>query len=159
MKTNVLRKRLETQGYVCYTDKELHDHQLGIRFAYGMCITFVSIGLVLSNIYVLAFAMAVAFMAIILPRHPFDYVFNYGVRFIWRKPEVPNRTVQGKFACAIATVWLGLIIYSFAIDNRILAYALGGMLLFVGSLVTFLDICIPSILFNALMKKRNKSLA
>jgi len=150
----VCKKRLQVQGYDKYTDNELNDFKYGIRFAYAMCITVVATGLYFQSVYVLAFAALVAFAAVFPPYHPFDYLYNYGVRYLLKKPVLPHRTSQGRFACGIATVWLGATLYFLVINNMIAFYLFGCSLIAVGALVAFLDICIPSMIYNAFFKKR-----
>ncbi len=41
----VRRRRLETQGYLGFTDTELNDFKFGIRFAYYLCGSLMVIGL------------------------------------------------------------------------------------------------------------------
>ena len=150
----VTRKRLETQGYHGFSDQELAIHRFGIRFAYGLCTTLIIIGLILANIPVLIIAMLVAFFGIFPPYHPFDYLYNYLVRHLIKKPKLPPRSNQGRFACGIASVWIASIIYFFYIGLNLWAYILGVVLLIIAILVTTTDFCIPSIIYNFLFKKR-----
>ena len=55
------RKRLETQGYHGFTDVELNDFKIGIRFAYFLCASLVVAGLLLTSLEILTVAMIVAF--------------------------------------------------------------------------------------------------
>ena len=146
------RKRLETQGYLGFTDQELIDYKFGIRFAYYMCGSLVVLGLVFTKIEILSIAMTVAFFGTMPPYHPFDYLYNYGIRHLLNKPKVPPRTNQGRFACGIATVWLGVVIYLFYTGLYVWGYVAGGILVSVATLVSTMDICIPSIVYNFLFK-------
>jgi hypothetical protein len=153
----VTRRRLEAQGYLGFTDAQLYDFKFGIRFAYYLCALLVLSGLIFSRVEVLLTAMVVAFLATLPPYHPFDYLYNYGVRKLLHKPKLPPRTNQGRFACGIATIWLGLIIFMLQTNLHIWAYIAGGVLLFVAGLVSTLDICIPSIIYNYLFKRQGHS--
>jgi hypothetical protein len=148
------RKRLETQGYLGYTDSELNDFKFGVRFAYYLCGSLVILGLVLIDINILAAAMIIAFFGSLPPRHPFDYLYNYLVRHLFNKPKMPTRANQGRFACGIATVWLGGIIYLFYAGLNVWAYIAGGILLLIAALVSIFDICIPSMIYNFLFKRK-----
>jgi hypothetical protein len=147
------RKRLHVQGYEKFSDNELNDYKFGIRFAYACCITLVAFGLIFQNIPILAIAAIIAFAGAFPPYHPFDYLFNHGVRHLLGKPKLPPRTNQGRFACGIASVWLAITIYllynSYIVFGNVLAVAL----LAVGTLVVTTDICIPSIIYNGIFKK------
>ena len=99
------KRRLIVQGYYCYSDKELNDYKYGIRFAYYSCDLLVILGLLLTNSWILAVAMTIAFLGWLLPKHPFDYLYNYAIRYMINKPEIPPRTKQVRFACGIAAAW------------------------------------------------------
>jgi hypothetical protein len=150
------KKRLQIQGYENYSDKELNDYKFGIRFAYILCTTLVGLGLLLNNLTVLTVAAAIATIGTFPPYHPFDYLYNYAIRHILNKPKMPHRTNQGRFACGIATIWLSITIYLLHSDYTVAGYILGGMLVVVALLVSTLDICIPSIIYNALFTKVRK---
>jgi hypothetical protein len=148
------KRRLHVQGYGNYSDKELNDYKYGIRFAYGLCVTMVTLGLILGNIPLLSFASLIAFAGAFPPYHPFDYLYNYGVRHLLGKPKLPPRTIQGRFACGIASGWLVIVIYLLYNNQVVLGNIFGATLIAVGTLVTTTDICIPSMIYNALFLKK-----
>jgi hypothetical protein len=148
------RKRLESQGYIGFSDSELNDFKYGIRFAYYMCVFLVILGLLLMNLWILGAAMLIAFVGAFPPNHPFDYLYNYVIRHWIGKPKMPHRSNQGRFACGIATVWLGATIYLFYTGNNTWGYILGISLVCVGGLVATIDFCIPSIIYNFLFKRK-----
>jgi hypothetical protein len=151
------RRRLHVQGYQNFSDKELNDYKYGIRFAYGLCITLAAIGLVFHSIPLLSFLALIAFAGAFPPRHPFDYLYNHGIRQLLNKPKLPPRTNQGRFACGIASAWLVIVIYLFYKNYVLIGNIFGAALFAVGALVTSTDICIPSIIYNAIfLRKENK---
>ncbi len=152
--TPAQRNRFEAQGYNGYRDAELADFKFGIRFPYFLCTSLVVIGLLLSNPIILGVAMIIAFIGSFPPYHPFDYLYNYVVRHWIDKPRVPPRSNQGRFACRIATVWLGGTIYLFYTGQNLWGYIVGITLVFVGTLVSTVDICIPSIIYNFLFDRK-----
>lgn len=152
--TCISRHRLETQGYRGYTDMELQGFRFGIRFAYYVCGSLVILGLLLTNIEILAGAMIIAFVGSFPPYHPFDYLYNYGIRQLMNKPKIPPRSNQGRFACGVATVWLGGIIYCFYTGLVVPGYIAGGLLVAVAALVSTTDICIPSMVYNFWFKQK-----
>lgn len=148
------RKRLEVQGYCGFTDVELNDFKYGIRFAYFMCGSLVLLGLLLTNLEILVTAMIIAFLGTLPPYHPFDYFYNYVIRHLIKKPKMPPRSNQGRFACGIAAFWLGGVILLFYIGLNIWGYIAGGILLSIATLVSTMDLCIPSMIYNFLFKKK-----
>ena len=151
------KRRLIVQGYNCYSDKELNDYKYGIRFAYYLCDSLMILGLLLTNLWILATIMTIAFFGALLPHHPFDYLYNYGIRHMINKPPIPPRTNQVKFACGIATVWLFGIILLFHFGLNIWGYIAGAIIASVATLVATTDICIPSMIYNALFNRGQKN--
>jgi hypothetical protein len=147
------RKRLHVQGYENFSDEALNDYKFGIRFAYACCITLVAFGLLFQSIAILTIAAVIAFAGAFPPYHPFDYLYNYGVRHLLGKPKLPPRTNQGRFACGIASVWLAVTIYLLYNNYTVSGNVLAITLLSVGALVSTTDICIPSIIYNSIFKK------
>jgi hypothetical protein len=150
----VRRERIKTQGYLGFTDSELNDFKFGIRFAYYLCGSLVVLGLLLADLKILTTAMIIAFFGMLPPYHPFDYLYNYVIRHLLNKPKMPPRSNQGRFACGIATVWLSGVIYLFHIDLTFWGYITGGILVSITILVSTLDICIPSMIYNFLFKRQ-----
>ena len=149
--------RLKAQGYFNYTDNEIAELAYGNRFAFIICSTFVGIGVATANIPILFAMMLVAFGGVILPYHPFDYIYNHVVRRVLSKPKLPPRSMQLKFACIIATLWLGATIYFFYNSYVIAGYVAGALLFLVAFIVSTTDFCIPSMIYNFLFRvKINK---
>jgi hypothetical protein len=151
----IRRKRIEAQGYYGYSDFELNSFKFGIRFAYYLCGSLVILGLLTMNLKILGAAMIIAFFGSFPPYHPFDFLYNYVIRHWIGKPKMPPRPNQGRFACGIATVWLGSTVYLFYAGHDIWGYSLGIALVIVATLVSTLDICIPSLIYNSLFKAKN----
>lgn len=152
------KKRLHIQGYQCYSDEQLNEYKYGIRFAYALCTVMAAVGLIFNNLTLLTITAIVALGGAILPNHPFDYLYNYGVRHVFKKARIPHRTNQGRFACGVASVWLTVTIWSLHNQNFITGYILGGLLLFVAIFVSTMDICIPSMIYNFFFSKRKQSI-
>jgi len=145
-------KRLKVQGYCNYSDENLSELAFGNRFAYIICSSILLIGVITANIPILTAMMIIALFGIILPYHPFDYIYNHVIQGMLNKPTLPPRSKQLKFACGIATIWIGATIYLFYAGFAISGYISGGILFSVALLVGTTDICIPSIIFNFLFK-------
>jgi len=123
-----LIKRLKIQGYCNLTDYELKELNFGNRFAYILCSIIVFIGVFTINIQLLIAMMIVALLGVSLPYHPFDYIYNHLLRYIMKKPKLPPRSKQIKFACSIATIWLATTIGLFSKGFTIAGYIVGGFL-------------------------------
>lgn len=147
-------KRIREQGYTCQSDREITDLAFGNRLAYQLCTVIIIIGVGLGSVPVLGLMTLVAFLSVLLPNHLFDYLYNHLISIKMKKPKLPPRSKQLKFACSIATIWLGCTTYMFFQQMLVPAYATGGLFICVAMLLVITDICIPSILFNKLFNKQ-----
>ncbi|MCP4580406.1 MAG: DUF4395 domain-containing protein [candidate division Zixibacteria bacterium] len=147
--SSVSRCRLEEQGYRGFTEAELSQHRFGIRMAYVVCMSLVIIGMVFKSQTFLLIANGIAFLGMLPPFHPIDYLYNYGFRFLLGRPKLPHRANQGRFACIMATGMLGVMNYYLYLGNLTVVYIVGASLLGSAFLVSFLDLCIPSKIYNA----------
>jgi hypothetical protein len=156
MKTNKLTtvriNRIREQGYTCHSENQISDLAFGNRFAYRACVSILIPGVVLANIPLLSVMLVVAFFGVVLPNHPFDYFYNHVLSKRMHKPVLPARSKQLKFACGMATVMIGATISLIYTGNLLAAYILGGVLISVATLVSTIDFCIPSIIFNTIFK-------
>ena len=150
-------KRLRAQGYTSQSDQELCQLAFGNRFAYQSCVTILIIGVTLSSIPILTVMTFVALLGVILPNHPFDYLYNLVLSKRMKKPQLPPRSAQLKFACTIATLWIGTTTYLFYQGMMISGYVIGGLLIGTVMLVATIDFCVPSIVYNALFSKQRRT--
>lgn len=141
--------RLRVQGFMTESDSELSELAFGIRFAYRLCTSFVALGILTQNTTILAAMMGVAFSSVLLPNHLFDYIYNFVLAGRMNKPKLSARSPQIKFACGIATVWLGGLIYLFSVGFATAGLIAGGIFLVLAISVSTIDYCVPSLIFNA----------
>jgi hypothetical protein len=136
---------LQTQGYRLGPD-EARALRIGLRFPTALCLALVVTGLALESALMIALLVPVGAIAGWTPRHPFDLIWNHGLRHLARAPELPQNPVRRRHAFKLATIWLSAVAALLAIDATTAAFALGGVLVGVCSLVTATSFCIPSTL-------------
>jgi hypothetical protein len=141
-------KRLGVQGYLAYTNEQLAELSLAIRLPYGLCAVIAAAGVVTTNIPILTVLMVLALLGAALPNHPFDYLYNFCLRHLLKRPLLPPRTAQTRFACIVATIWLAITIGLFSRDMVVIGTIWGGILVAIATLVSLTDICIPSMIYN-----------
>lgn len=146
-------RRLTIQGYGRFTESELSALQFGIRLPYVVCSLAAAYGILWAHVPVLVILAVIAFLGVLLPYHPVDYAYNYGLRQVLNLPKLPPRPAQVKFACGIATAWLIVTLILFHYGLTVMGIIWGSMLVAVATLVSTTDICIPSIIYNRLMKR------
>jgi len=146
--------RLRTQGYVQQDAQSLTNMAFGIRFPYRLCVATIATGLFLQSIEVFIAMTIIAFFGVILPYHPFDYLYNSFLSGPMHRPKLPRRSPQLKFTCFIATIWLLTVVFLMHNVNFTAGLIMGGILGVVASLPSTVDLCIPSLLYNFIFKAK-----
>jgi hypothetical protein len=154
--SNWMDSNLATQGYFLAAD-ERRRLRLGLRFATGLCLPLVVVALVLESPAMLLAMAGVGLVAGFTPRHPFDLVWNRGVRHVLNAPAVPPNPVRRRHAFQVGSACLLAVAALFAADLPVAAFALGGLLVAACSLVTATNFCVPSFLSSLLDRRRARS--
>lgn len=142
--------RLDAQGYANVDRATMRDVEPWLRWSPALCATVMGIGTLLASPWVLWGLVPFAALGALFPRHPFDYIYNLGVRRLTGTRPLPPHGAPRRFACAIASVWLIGTGVAFAADQDTLGYVLGGLLTGVAALVGTTHFCIPSLIYALL---------
>ena len=153
-----MRQNLETQGY-CLTSDDARSLRLGLRFPTALCLSLVIAALALQSALMVALLVPVGLVAGWTRRHPFDYLWNQGLRRLTGAPELPPNPVRRRHAFKLATVWLTGVAVLFAAGANTAALVLGGVLVVVCGLVTVTNFCVPSTMLAWLDSRRQKEVA
>ena len=148
--------RLRAQGYTRETKEELNDLAFGIRFAYRSCVTILLVAVITQSVALFGLMLGIAFLGIVLPNHPFDYVYNYTLRRKWNRLKLPARSPQLKFACTIASIWIASVIILLASGNATAATVMAVALMLVALSPSTTDFCLPSAIYNALFQGKTQ---
>lgn len=146
----VTRQRLETQGFVGLDDATLAEVAPWLRFSPALCAALMGLGTALASPALLWVVMGTAILGAIFPAHPFDLLYNYGIRHLTGTRRLPPNGAPRRFACGIAAVWLAGTGYAFHAEAAIVGYVLGGVLTLVATVVAATHFCIPSLVYRAL---------
>jgi hypothetical protein len=141
-------RRLDIQGFDTVPVADLAAVAPYLRITYALCGAIAATGTVLEAPLVLWGLAPVAFLGAVLPVHPFDLVYNLGLRRLTGTGPLPRRGAPVRFACAVATAWLLATGWAFATGRPTLGSALGQLLVASATLVSITDICLPSMLFR-----------
>lgn len=148
-----LKRNLETQGY-CLSDAEHRSLRLGLRFATALCFPVVAVGLALESLPVLLVTVVIAAVAGFTSRHPFDYLWNHGVRHAFGAAPVPPNPRRRRDAFKVGTGMLLVVVALFAAGADTAALIMGGFLLAACASVTVLNLCLPSETFALIDRSR-----
>lgn len=140
--------RLDAQGYVNVDRQTMRQVEPWLRWSPAFCALVMGTGTVLASPWILWALAITAALGTLLPSHPFDYVYNLGVRRLTGTPPLPPNGAPRRFACGMATLWLVGTGAAFAADLAVLGYVLGGILTAVAALVGTTHFCIPSLVYG-----------
>ena len=140
-----MRSNLSIQGYQL-SDSERRRLWLGLRLPTGLCLPLVVTGLALRSPLLLAAIVPVGAIAGWSSRHPFDHLWNHGLRRLLGSPSLPPNPTRRRHAFKLGTVSLALCAALFAAGASTAALVLGVLLVAVCGLVTTTNLCIPSLL-------------
>jgi hypothetical protein len=153
-----MRENLTTQGY-CLSDAERRELAVGLRFSTGVCLTLVVVALVLASPAMVFAISGIGLVAGFGARHPFDYVWNHGVRRLVGGPALPPPPPRRRDAFKVGTAWLIIVGMLAATGATAVALALGGLLVAACGTVTATNLCLPSETFAWLERRRASNTA
>ena len=143
---------LVTQGY-CLREDERRELGLGLRFSTGACLSLVAVALALESAPMIFVLSSIGVLAGFMARHPFDYVWNGGVRRLVGGAALPPNPPRRRHAFKIAAGWLAAVGVLFAAGATTAGLILGGLLVAACSLVTVFNLCLPSVAFQLLARR------
>jgi Domain of unknown function (DUF4395) len=148
-------ENLSTQGFRL-SDAERRRLWLGLRFPTGLCLGLVITALALESVPMLVVLSGIGMVAGFTSRHPFDLLWNYGLRHLTGAPELPPNPPRRRHAFKLATVWLLAVAALFAAGQDTAALSLGAVLVGVCGLVTATNFCVPSTLLAWWDRRRHR---
>lgn len=102
------RACLNMQGFAALSDEAKAQYTWALRFTPGLCTVLVILGLALQSWPLLFALLAIALVGAIFPAgHPFDLVYNYGIRHLFRAEALPPTRRRGASPASWpASFWL-----------------------------------------------------
>jgi hypothetical protein len=150
-----MRENLSTQGY-SLSGPARRRLWLGLRFPTGLCLGLVITALALESVAMLVVLSGIGLIAGFTSRHPFDLLWNHGLRHLTGAPELPPNPPRRRHAFKLATAWLLCVAALFAAGYDLAALALGVVLVGVCGLVTATNFCVPSTLLAWWERRRHR---
>jgi uncharacterized protein DUF4395 len=148
-----MRRRVEAQGFVHLDDATLADVGPWLRLAPAICMTWTAAATIAASAPALWALVPFAALGAILRGHPFDAIYNHGIRHALRTPHLPPYNAPRRFACGVATIWLASTALAFQNGATLLGYILGFSLVLAAAVPTFTDFCIPSFIYGLVFGK------
>ena len=143
-------RRLDIQGFDAVEEQRLAPVAGWLRLAFGLCALLGAAGTIAASPVILLVLAPIAALAAALPVHPFDLIYNHGIRHLTGTEPLPRRGAPARFACGLGAVGLLVTAWAFHAGHAVLGYALGGALTATAVLVSTTDICIPSMIYRSI---------
>ena len=144
------RRLLDIQGFDSIDVQELAPVAPWLRLAFALCALLGGVGTLLASRAILVMLTLIAAVAAASPVHPFDLIYNYGIRRLTSTGPLPRREVPTRFGCGMGAIFVLVTAWAFSAGHLVVGYALGGVLTFVVLLVSTTDICIPSLIYRSI---------
>ena len=155
MKTlsQVTRARLEMQGFINLSDDELLELRPWLRLSPIITIAWMAVGIALASARVIWALLPFSILGAILPGHPFDVIYNFGLRYFIGGRKLPRYHWARRVCCLLASLWTAGVGWAFHTGAIMFAYVLGGMFISAALLPVTIDFCIPSYLYSLIFGK------
>lgn len=147
------RKRLEVQGFAGLSDKEVRQFNYWLRMAPAICLAWIVAGVINGSPLILAMLVPFELLGGLKKGHPFDVVYNHGIRHFLGLPELPEYGTPRRFAFVMASTMTAVTASLFAFGLNSFAYVLGGMMILVASLQVATGLCGPAVMYRLLCSR------
>ncbi len=143
-----LESWLEVRGIATSNDPEFLKMIPWVRTTFLLCGSLFGIATAFAFTPLIWVMVPIAAAGAIFTVHPFDLIYNYGLRHLTGTRKLPPNGAPTRFACGLATPWMIATALSFQLGVAPLGYALGGSLTAVAALVGITHFCVPSFVYQ-----------
>jgi hypothetical protein len=144
--TLTIRERIQAQGFCGLDDATYTQINYPLRLSPAICMIWAAVGTALASPTVLWALAPLALLGAILPGHPFDVLYNYGLRHLSGAPALPPYGGRRRFGCTSATTMLIAAGWSFHSGHLVAGYIFGGTLVTAAFLNVATGLCIPALI-------------
>ena len=148
-----VRERIQAQGFCGLDDETYRQVNYPLRLSPAICMVWAAVGTALAAPAILWILVPFAALGALLPSHPFDVFYNYGLRFIFGTPTLPRYPVRRRFACLMATIMLVAAAWSFQAGMAMAGYIFGWALVGAAFVNVSTGFCVPSFIYRLIFGK------
>ena len=107
------RERIQAQGFCGLSDATYAQINYPLRLAPAIMMVWVAVGTILGSSRILWALVPFTALGAILTGHPFDVLYNQGLRYLMGTQKLPRYGTRRRFAFAVATVMTSLAGWGF----------------------------------------------
>ncbi|MDH5517033.1 MAG: DUF4395 domain-containing protein [Gammaproteobacteria bacterium] len=149
----IIKQRIQAQGFCGLDDKTYQQLNYPLRLSPAICMLWAALGTYLSSPLILWLLVPFAALGAILPGHPFDTLYNYGLRKISNTPRIPTYPARRRFACVMATVMIIIAAWGFQAGYPLLGQIMGWSLVAAAFVNVSTGFCVPSFIARLIIGK------
>ena len=142
--------RLDIQGFDRVSEQQLAEVAPWLRLSYALCALLAGIGTATASPRFLVAISPIALLGAALPVHPFDLIYNLGIRHLTGTGPLPRRGAPVRFGCGVGTLWMLGTAWAFFAGHALVGYVMGFALTGLALIIGTTDICVPSMMYRAL---------
>ena len=139
-----IRERIQAQGFCGLDDATCKQLNYPLRLSPAICMVWAAIGTALASPVILWVLVPFAALGAMLPGHPFDVIYNHGLRHAFNMPPLPPYPVRRRLACLMATVMLVATAWGFQAGLPMVGYIIGWSLVAAAFVNVSTGFCVPS---------------
>lgn len=139
-----VRDNILAQGFCGLADETYAQINYPLRIAPAICMIWAAMGTALESHAILWVLAPFAALGAIFPSHPFDVLYNHGLRHLLHTPALPRYGFRRRFACALATAMLVAAAWAFQAGMPTVGAVLGWSLVAAAFVNVSTGFCIPS---------------
>lgn len=148
-----VRENIQAQGFCGLDDKTCAKINYPLRMSPAICMVWAAVGTALASPTILWVLAPFAALGAILPGHPFDVFYNYGLRHLFGTPALPRYGARRRFACALATTMIIAAAWGFQAGMPMVGYIVGWSLVAAAFVNVSTGFCIPSFIVRMFFGK------
>ncbi len=148
-----IRENIQAQGFCGLDDKTYAQINYPLRLSPAICMLWAAAGAALASPMILWALAPFAALGAILSGHPFDVLYNYGLRHLTGTPALPRYGTRRRIACAFATALIVVAAWGFQAGIPI-AGQIAGWALVAGTFVNVsTGLCGPALIIRIFFGK------
>ncbi|HPA80356.1 MAG TPA: DUF4395 family protein [Thermoanaerobaculales bacterium] len=150
----VARHRAEMQGFVGLDDEHLAEINSWLRLSPGICLAWVAAATVTASPVLMLALVPFAAGGAVLRNHPFDVIYNHGLRHLLGTRPLPRYGAPRRFACAVGSLWMTAAGTALAAGFTTLGLVLGVAMVALASVQVLTGFCVPSFIYQLGRERR-----
>lgn len=151
------RRRIEAQGFLGLSDGEINEIKYWLRSSPALCLAWVAAGVASMSPTILLALLPFALAGAVFRGHPFDVIYNHGIRCVTGTIPLPPYGKPRRFACMMASVMIILSATALYFQMIAIGVAIGIVMIIMAAVQVTTGFCVPSFCYGVLFGKRSGS--